>query len=321
MLCYEDKNFIFDKPRSGGLTKRIKEALNFIDNIYYSFIFNSINVKRTGNEKYIFSICSIFKDEAPYLKEWIEYHLIVGVDHFYMYNNFSSDNYLEVLSPYIEKGIVTLKNWPVKQGQISAYEDFIKEKSKETKWVGFIDIDEFIVPNEMDNIKDFLAKFENRPTVLLYWKMFGTSGLINRKTGNLVTEDFTVCWEKYSDVSKVLFNTKFVYDRSIDGNDALHHFMKCRFKNTILPPVNVYNKVCSHLENPMRCEKLPVHLNHYFTKSYNEYVTKKSKGDVFFEINPHDEEYFYEHEMKCKDVDYSIYKYLIKLKKAMNVEK
>jgi len=38
---------------------------------------------------------------------------------------------------------------------------------------------------------------------------------------------------------------------------------------------------------------------------------------VYFEINPHDEEYFYEHEMKCTSTDYSIFKYLVKLKLAM----
>ncbi len=33
------------------------------------------------------SLCAIFKDEADYLREWIEFHRIVGVEHFYLYNN------------------------------------------------------------------------------------------------------------------------------------------------------------------------------------------------------------------------------------------
>ena len=44
--------------------------------------------------------------------------------------------------------------------------------------------------------------------------------------------------------------------------------------------------------------------------SNKEYTLKKAKGDVYFKINPHDEEYFYEHEMKCTSTDYSAYKYL-----------
>ena len=61
---------------------------------------------------YYLSIATIFRNEAPYLKEWIEYHLMMGVDHFYLYNNMSEDNYLEVLNPYIEHDIVTLVDWP-----------------------------------------------------------------------------------------------------------------------------------------------------------------------------------------------------------------
>lgn len=29
------------------------------------------------------AVCAIFRDEAPYLAEWIEFHRLVGVEHFY----------------------------------------------------------------------------------------------------------------------------------------------------------------------------------------------------------------------------------------------
>jgi len=37
------------------------------------------------------SICAIFKDEAPYLPEWIEFHRLVGVERFFLYDNGSGD--------------------------------------------------------------------------------------------------------------------------------------------------------------------------------------------------------------------------------------
>ena len=48
-------------------------------------------------KKFYLSFCSIFKNEAPYMKEWIEYHLLVGVDHFYLYNNNSTDKLIKTL--------------------------------------------------------------------------------------------------------------------------------------------------------------------------------------------------------------------------------
>ncbi len=58
----------------------------------------------------------IFKDCASLLKEWIEYHRMVGVEHFWLYNNSSTDNYAEILKPYIKEGIIELFDWaPIKK--------------------------------------------------------------------------------------------------------------------------------------------------------------------------------------------------------------
>ncbi len=79
-----------------------------------------------------------------FLREWIEFHILVGVEHFYLYNNFSEDNYLEVLQPYIESGIVTLTDWPIESGQLSAYLDCFKRHKNHTVWKAYINPDEFI---------------------------------------------------------------------------------------------------------------------------------------------------------------------------------
>src|SRR4029077_12293973 len=63
-------------------------------------------------KKYNFSICAIFKNEAAYFREWLEYNLLIGVDHFYLYNNGSTDESASILEPYIQKGVVTLIDWP-----------------------------------------------------------------------------------------------------------------------------------------------------------------------------------------------------------------
>ncbi len=63
------------------------------------------------SKKHTLSVCAIVKNEAKYLKEWIEFHRLVGVDHFYLYNNGNIDSVQKVLSPYIRKGIVTFIDW------------------------------------------------------------------------------------------------------------------------------------------------------------------------------------------------------------------
>ena len=132
------------------------------------------------------------------MKEWIEFNNIVGVDHFYMYNNNSEDNYEVILKPYIKSGLVTLINWQQNQKQMECYQTCIKDYSGETKWLGFIDIDEFIVPKSTDSIYEFLKSFEKKAgAVNLYWKLFGTSGRMDRDLSGLVCEDFYCLWPKY----------------------------------------------------------------------------------------------------------------------------
>ena len=57
------------------------------------------------DKKYYISICAIFKNEGHNLKEWIEYHKLIGIDHIYLYNNFSDDNYHETLLQYMNLGV------------------------------------------------------------------------------------------------------------------------------------------------------------------------------------------------------------------------
>ena len=309
-----NKYFIKDNPSKRNIKYNAKMAVATLKSIYYKFNSFFINQK-IPQKKYNVSICAIFKNEANYLKEWIEFNHLVGVDHFYLYNNNSDDNYLEIIKSYVENGLVTLIQWPYNQQQMQCYMSCIKEFSFETKWLGFIDIDEFVVPKTTDSIYDFLKPFEKKAgSVNIYWRLFGTSGRINRKLDELVCEDFTVCWPKYCDIGKCFYNTAFGFDFESKYAKQLHHKFWANYNGKNIPPVNIFNHICVGERNVADSNDFPIQINHYFTKSYKEYAMKRAKGDVYFKINPHDEKYFYEHESKCTFTDYSAYKYLVNLK-------
>lgn len=322
-MKYENKYFRFDIPKKFNLRK---DFAAFCFSCLYKAVMNLCKPKNIMQKKYKISICAIFKNESLYLREWIEYHKIVGIEHFYLYNNNSEDDYDSVLASYIADGIVTLIQWPMTQGQTQAYNDCIENYAHETEWLSFIDIDEFIYPNKTENVYDFLRPFQkNRPVVLAYWKCFGADGKIARDMNSLVIESFTKCREKYSTVSKIFYNTAYSFDKNDRHNTALHHTAWGKYKNTALPPVNVYDKVCVLGRNPVPKNAVPAHfplqINHYVTKSYQEYVDKTSKGDVYFKVNPHGEEHFLRNErINYKSQDFQIWEYLVRLKLAMEKE-
>jgi hypothetical protein len=135
------------------------------------------------------SIVAIYRDEAVYLPEWIEFHRLVGVDRFFLYNNFSVDDHREVLAPYVEEGVVTIRDWPVFPGQLPAYNDAIRRYRGESRWLAFIDVDEFLFSPAGVPVAELLHGYEEAPGVVVHRAEFGTSGHRTRPPG-LVTESY-----------------------------------------------------------------------------------------------------------------------------------
>lgn len=105
---------------------------------------------------YNVAVTVIMKNEAPYAKEWLDFHIVAGVDHFFIYDNGSPDNLKEVLQPYIDADIVTYKFYPGTARQYEAYNDAIKNYRFFCRYMAFIDADEFIFPQKDKNIVEVL---------------------------------------------------------------------------------------------------------------------------------------------------------------------
>ena len=268
--------------------------------------------------KYYFSLCAIFKNEGRYFREWIEFHRMLGVDHIYLYNNFSTDDYLTVLKPYIDEEYVTLTDWPYELSQIPAYQHCYKHFKDETFWLMFLDLDEFICPIYETNIKKWIKSYEKYPSVLLYWLMFGTNGIVNDDADKLVIEQYTNSWASVRNESKQVLNTYYTPDR------IYHHVIWCWIKvlgaKIKVPSINEHRKfIYNHGK-----EKCPKHgtiqINHYWSKSLSEYVRKIDKGDMFSKKNDElrkDMSFFYWHEYQNVAENKVIFRFLADLKMRM----
>lgn len=130
---------------------------------------------------YDLAVVAILKNEGSYLKEWLDYHLLAGVDHFYLYDNDSSDNYNEIIAPYVEAGLVTTKIFPGSSMQFAAYDDAVLNYRFHCRYMAFIDLDEFIFPkNTSDEITatldEILKNFPEASGVAINWQLFGSNG-------------------------------------------------------------------------------------------------------------------------------------------------
>ena len=131
--------------------------------------------------KYHLSICAIFQNEAKWLPEWIEFHLKQGVEHFYLFDNLSTDSPHHALGPYGDK--VTLLSWPYYSNNVrewnsiqnDAYNFFVAWYKGETKWVAFLDSDEFLFCPNRQNLNDFLREYQEFDAIGVNWILYGTS--------------------------------------------------------------------------------------------------------------------------------------------------
>jgi Tfp pilus assembly protein PilF len=126
------------------------------------------------------SLCLICKDENDYLPEWLDYHILMGVDRFYIYDNESEISLRENLKNYIERGWVVVVNISGKAMQLYAYDHCLQAFGSHTFWMGFIDTDEFLVPKSALDLKELLKDYEAYGGLAVSSLFFGSNGYQTR---------------------------------------------------------------------------------------------------------------------------------------------
>lgn len=273
-------------------------------------------------QKHRVALCLIFKNEAPFLKEWLDFHLALGVDHFYLYNNNSDDDFREVLRPYVLGGVITLIDWPQPHSQRWAYKDCYTRFRSECNWIGFLDADEFVCPKYETDINDWLRRFDRFPSVMISYLMFGTGGRVEHDYGKDVIEQYHVCSRNLAPYGKCFVNTRFeVHEQEWENQYFLHHFYMLYpifGRQLRTPPVDQFGRM--HRFNSPFLTGIPkqranIYVNHYWTKAWNLYKGKIKRGDAWYASNPREDyQYFFQTEDENTEVDYTICRFLIRMK-------
>ncbi|MBQ7214629.1 MAG: glycosyltransferase family 2 protein [Synergistaceae bacterium] len=127
--------------RNWTANKYIRYALKVL--MFPVYIFKYFHIRDVpGREGLAFVL--IAKNEAPYIEEWLNFHRKQGVTHFIIYDNESTDNFREILTPYIDSGLVTYNTIKGKMRQLDAYNMAVHDYGRKFKYMAFIDADEFV---------------------------------------------------------------------------------------------------------------------------------------------------------------------------------
>jgi len=110
-------------------------------------------------------ICAIAKNEAKYIEDWVAWHLRIGYDRIYIYDNNeeTQENYATILKDWINAGHVEVINARGLHG-IQNQKYMEAYHSLPFKYMTIIDLDEFIWFKEngkYNNIKEFIENMES----------------------------------------------------------------------------------------------------------------------------------------------------------------
>lgn len=215
-----------------------------------------------------------FKAENPYLIEWLEYHLLVGVEHFYLYDQDGSKATQELLKPYEKAGLVTRHPWthfdgtkydgPTKFYQQNknhlAFSHCVTHYRHQFSWVMKIDVDEFLYPlDSSHNVTTYLKQLDrDRIKGLSIPRFnFGCNQHQTQPQG-LVIESYTRREATFSN-HKDIANSLFLTDNKYCYSAHWWHYNLLKLGKLIKP-----NNIKS------------LRINHYYTKSLEEYVARQN---------------------------------------------
>lgn len=291
IYLYNNRIILFIKRRikNSFLSNFILLILSpyIIFNYYYSIIYeNLIGFKKIENfmqkekhEKFkneIAFVC-ISKNESPYIAEWIEFHKMVGVTKFYFYDNESNDDTYEILKPYIKNGLVEYTLIKGKSKQLDAYNDAINKHKNDCRWMGFIDMDEYVIPvNHNKTIAQIMNELVYNAKlgaagVGINWALYGTSGFKTKPKG-LVTENFR--W-RARNTDSLNIHIKTICNPRLIKTYISPHYPVYKLGAYSIAEANSKRLYGWGDKN---IEYKNLRINHYYTKSEDEYMAKWNRG-------------------------------------------
>lgn len=213
------------------------------------------------------SFALIVRDDHSYIREWIEYHHLLGVEHFYINDNQSVPPLSSVIQDYIDSGLVTYTYDPRERPQVKFYNECIAKYQDASKWIAFFDSDEFLVLKKHLTIQNFLKDYEEFGSLSIAWVLFGSNG--HREKQSTMLESYTSrCPETY-----------YAYYKCV--------IQPLRVKSFVIHNVNEHHSPYFSVDEQKRKTTGPLainpsielcQLNHYIVRSTEDYAEKRKRG-------------------------------------------
>jgi hypothetical protein len=199
------------------------------------------------------------------IDEWLNYNKKLGYSKIYIYDS-SQNNIYKTLSCN-DINVIYL---PVVPPQPAAYEHFLSAFKHEYDFTFFSDTDEFLVLKKHMSISNFCEEyFQDLTTgaIAINWKMFGNNFNTHKQEGSVLKNYTKSSRLLNKHIKCIVRNSATMSMKGVHYPRLKDGFFLRNIKGEILPIPTYYNR------NNTNDEKT-VQLNHYYTKSAEDFVEK-----------------------------------------------
>lgn len=125
--------------------------------------------------------CTMVRNQARFLQEWIMYHARIGVDRWFIYDNNSDDDIENIIESLVNQNYkITRHLWPWIKTQEAGFAHCALRAQDLCEWVAFIDVDEFLYLPSGVRLETLIRNQTSKPDVTelrISCHNFGPSGL------------------------------------------------------------------------------------------------------------------------------------------------
>ncbi|MBD9373543.1 glycosyltransferase family 92 protein [Rhizobium sp. ARZ01] len=235
------------------------------------------------------AIVACVKNEEAYIAEWLRFHRAVGIRHFILYDHGSTDETVAEIRRTLPPEAFTLLPWAggvvasklnrLIDWQVVAFAHAIQSYGGKYRYMAFIDADEFLLPRQGSTIEEALAATGGFPNVSLPWHMFGTSGHTTKPDAP-VAMSYTMRSADPMSRLKHASNFKCIVDPCEVTQASVHSFQTRSYGNVSCNDAG-RRAAGKDREQPGFYSNSFLQLNHYYSKSEEEFAAKLARGAIY----------------------------------------
>lgn len=207
--------------------------------------------------KYYLAECLIIKNENQYLIEHLNANMLSGIEHFFIYDNYSVESVYDFLSknaPKLLSVCTIMQKKSEGNYQEDCYHSFIKDYSNLCVWVAFIDTDELFEGNLSIYCKSFYDNYN-----VLSFKQ-----IIHGANNHIFESNESLSQRFMSDIVTDLFMVKNVVQTECLLHQEAHR--------TYIKRGSIHQLTIER--------DAEVKLHHFYFRSFEEYVKKILRGSA-----------------------------------------